>query len=81
MYSVIPYNINGVSLFAVENNNNYILRYCSSKEEAQRHVDLANGDMCQWCETKNMHYNCAMCGAPFCCKTCCEIEYKQRLNK
>lgn len=81
MWLVVPYLINGVNLWAVENNKNFIMKYCSNKDDAQKAVDLANGDMCEWCETKNMHTNCAMCGAPVCCKTCCEIEYKKRIGK
>ena len=81
MWLVVPYLINGINLWAVENNNQYIMKYCSEREDAQKTVDLANGDMCEWCETKNMHTNCVMCGAPVCCKTCCEAEYHKRMNE
>lgn len=35
---------------------------------------------CEYCGDANIHNDCAMCGAPVCCRTCCESEYKERMK-
>lgn len=41
-YTPIPYKINGVTLWAVEKCDNFIARYCDTKEQAQKHCDRLN---------------------------------------
>lgn len=35
MWHVIPYNIFGVKLYAVENYEGYILKYCDTRSDAE----------------------------------------------
>jgi len=41
-WHVIPYIIFGVKLFAVEDSNGYIEKYCDTKERANELKDLLN---------------------------------------
>tara|TARA_R110000851_G_scaffold281446_1_gene434890 strand:- start:313 stop:492 length:180 start_codon:yes stop_codon:yes gene_type:complete len=41
-WRVIPYDIFGAKLFAVENFGGYIKKYCDSRDDAQEYCDQLN---------------------------------------
>ena len=43
-FTPIPYQISGITLWAVENADNWIERYCDTEEDAQKHCDRLNSN-------------------------------------
>jgi len=45
-FYVVPYNFNGLVLFAVEDVKEYIEKYCNTKEDALNFIErLCDGDI------------------------------------